>query len=77
MDDAIAQLVAVLAQLGLPGVVIAVLLYRDNQHTKRNEALTDKLIEQGQKSIEAIAASTASNQSLQQTIMLARSNAAG
>lgn len=44
MDGAISEFVKVLTGLGLPGVIIAALLYFANKQNKRIEDLTDKVI---------------------------------
>jgi Tfp pilus assembly protein PilN len=44
MDGAITEFVKVLTGLGLPGVIIAALLWFSNKQNKRIDELTDKII---------------------------------
>lgn len=44
MDGAITEFVKVLTGLGLPGVIIAALLWFTNKQSKRIDELTDKVV---------------------------------
>ena len=70
MEEGISTIVSFLVSLGLPGVLIIGGAYWIKVVTDRNYALTDKVIELGNKQAEQNAATLAALQQLQNSLLL-------